>query len=258
VSVPPAELVGLTIVPSRRSVKVTAVDAGPEGNVEPNAIQTVPRGEEPFFLKVTNPEATTGGKRTEFPRVVQEDVDKAVAALTAQLTAAFDERLDDPNLPGDAATVFPETKALEAPVFATDPATLVGQEVETFELAATSAGTVVAVDTTPVQTVAEARIASSVTPGYALIEGSGQVVPAPAEVSGSVITFPVVVTARQMLQLDPGMIEREIMGKPLAQARDILATYGDAELTVWPDWVGTVPTIDSRVEVTAIEADGEP
>ena len=28
------------------------------------------------------------------------------------------------------------------------------------------------------------------------------------------------------------------------------AGSGDADLTVWPDWVGTVPTIDSRVEVT--------
>ena len=258
VTIPPAELVGLTIVPSRRSVKVTAVDAGPEGNVEPNSIQTVPRGEEPFFLKVTNPEATTGGKRDEFPRVVQEDVDKATAALTAQLTAAFDDRLDDPDLPGDAAQVFRETKELAAPVFRVDPTTLVGQEVETFELAATATGTVVAVDTTPVRAVAESRIASSVTPGYALIDGSGNVDPAPAETSGGVITFPVVVTARQILVLDPAAIEREIMGKPLAQAREILATYGEADLQVWPDWVGTVPTIDSRVEVTAIAAEEAP
>ena len=253
VTVPPAELVGLQIVPSRASVGVTAVDAGPEGNVEPNAIRTVPRGEEPFFLKVTNPEATTGGKRTEFPRVQQEDVDKAVAALTDQLTKAFDDRLDDPDLPGDTATVFPETKQLAAPVFGVEPDSLVGQEVETFELAATASGTVVAVDTTPVQAVAEARIASSVDPGYALIDGSGQVVPAPAEISNGVITFPVVVTARQVLVLDPAAIEREIMGKPLAQAREILAGYGDAELTVWPDWVGTIPTIESRVEVSTTE-----
>ena len=33
--VPRAELVGLTIFPARASVKVTAVDGGPEGNVEP-------------------------------------------------------------------------------------------------------------------------------------------------------------------------------------------------------------------------------
>jgi hypothetical protein len=112
---------------------------------------------------------------------------------------------------------------------------------------------VVAVDTRPIQTVAESRIASSVESGYELIAGSGQVDPAPAEISGGVITFPVVVTARQVRVLDPRAIEREIMGKPLEQARDILAAYGEADLTVWPEWVGTIPTIESRVEVATTE-----
>jgi hypothetical protein len=252
ITLPAAELIFGTPVevkPSSESVDVTAVDPGTEGNVPANAIKVVPPGEDPNLTHVRNPEATTGGKHEEFKRVRQEDVDKAKAALTDQLTAAFDDRLDDPDLPGDAATVFPETRALGAPVFSVDPASLVGQEVETFDLAATASGTVVAVDTDPVQTVAEARITSSVTPGYALIDGSGKVVTAPAEIAGGTITFPVVVTARQVLVLDPDAIKAEIMGKPLDQARQILATYGEAQLTVWPDWVGTVPTIDSRVDV---------
>jgi baseplate J-like protein len=258
VTVKKADLVGLTVVPSHATVSVTAVDAGPEGNVPPNSIKNVPRGEEPFFLKVSNLEATTGGQRTEFKRVKQEDVDAATAALTQELEAKFADRLDDPDLPGDAATVFPETKTLGAPVFDVEPATLVGQEVETFELKATNTGTVVAVDETPVQAVAEARIQSSVTPGYQLIDGSGQVDPAPAEITNGVITFPVVVTARQLLVLDTDAIEREIMGKPLAQAREILATYGEAQLDVWPEWVGTVPTLESRVEVLAQQPEEAP
>ena len=248
----PAELVGLTIVPSQATVAVTAVEAGPDGNVEPNAIRGAAwRGT--FFLKVTNPEATTGGSRTEFPRVTQEDVDKATTALTDQLTAAFDDRLDDPDLPGDAATVFPETKALGEPTFSVDPAKLLGQEVEAFDLGATSTGTVIAVDTKPVQAVAEARIESSVTPGYTLVDGSGQVDPAPAEVADGVITFPVVVTARQRLRSTPIRSSARSWASRWPRRASILATYGDADLTVWPDWVGTVPTIDSRVEVTTPE-----
>ena len=261
VSLPAAELIlgeQIVVVPSRKSVSVTAVDACPDGNVEPNTITTVPRGENPEFLKVNNPDATAGGKHDEFPRVVQDDVDAAIAELTTRLSTAFEERLADPALPGDAATVFPETKALSAPVFGLDPATLVGQEVETFELTATASGTVVAVDTSPVQTVAEARIAARVEAGYTLIDGSGQVDPAPAEISEGVITFPVVVTARQVLVLDTQAIKLEIMGKSLDQARQILATYGEADLTVWPDWVGTVPTLDSRVEVTTPGSEGSP
>lgn len=250
IRIPPANLVGLTIVPSTASVKITAVDAGTDGNVEPHAITNVPRDEEPFFLKVTNPEATTGGTHKEFPRVKQEDVDKATAALMANLTADFDAKLTDPALTGDTSTVFPETKTLGALVFGVNPATLVGKEVETFDLAATASGTVVAVDTAPVKTVAEAQLTSSVDPGYALIDGSSNVEPAPATVTDGVITFPVTVSARQVLVLDTEAIKREIMGKPLQQAREILATYGEAQLDVWPAWVGTVPTLDSRVEVT--------
>ncbi|MEA2578188.1 MAG: hypothetical protein QOD78_1776 [Chloroflexota bacterium] len=254
VNIKRAQLVGLQIVPSHATVNVTAVDPGPDGNVEPNTITTVPRGEEPFFLKVNNPDATTGGTRTEFKRIKQEDVDKATAALTASLAAAFDAQLADPNLTGDASTVFPETKVLGAPVYSVDLATLVGQEVDAFDLSATASGTVVAVDTAPVQTVAEARIASSVDPGFALIDGSGQFEPAPAEIVAGIITFPAVVTAREVLVLDTAAIKAEIMGKPIDQARQILGTYGESQLTVWPDWVGTVPTLDSRVEVTTSEA----
>jgi hypothetical protein len=58
--------------------------------------------------------------------------------------------------------------------------------------------------------------------------------------------------------LDPDAIEREIMGKPVDQAREILATYGEADLQVWPDWVGTVPTLESRVEVTASSPETSP
>jgi hypothetical protein len=250
VTIKRAKLVGLTIVPSHATVKVTAVDPGPDGNVEPNTIRTVPRGEEPFFLQVTNPDATTGGTKTEFKRIRQDDVDKAIAALTASLSAAFDEQVADPNLPGDAGTVFAETKALGPPVWSVDPATLAGKEVEAFDLAATASGTVVAVDTAPVQAVAEARITSSVDPGYTLIDGSSHFEPAPAEIVEGVITFPAVVTAREVLVVDTAAIKAEIMGKPIEQARQILGTYGASQLTVWPDWVGTVPTLDSRVEVT--------
>ncbi len=252
ITIPAAELIFGTPVevkPSSESVDVTAIEAGTEGNVPVNAITVVPRNEDPDLTKVRNREATAGGKHDEFPRIRQEDVDAAVAALTKELSAAFEDQLLDPALPGDTGTVFPATKSLGDPVFAEDPAKLVGQEKETFELAASSEGSVVAVDTAPVQEVAEAKIVSSVEPGFELIEGSGLVEDAPAEISGGEITFPVVVTAEQVLVLDPGVIEAEIMGKTLPEARAILATYGEADLSVWPDWVGTIPTLDSRVEI---------
>ncbi len=249
VTVPRAELVGLQIFPASASVKVVAVDAGPEGNVEPNTILVIPRGEDPLTLDVTNPDATTDGAREEFPRVTEDDVTAATTALTGQLQAAFQDRLDDPGLAGGGATVFPATATLGPATFEVDPASLVGKEVDGFDLTASATGSVLAVDEAPVRTVAEANIDASVDSGYTLVDGSGQVETSPALVEDGVITFPVVVTARQVLVVDPAEIKAAILGKSLADARTILARYGTVELSVWPDWVGTIPTLDARVDV---------
>ena len=236
--------------PTSVDVGVTAVEAGTGGNVDANTITTVPRGEEPLFLKVNNPDPTGGGSRTEFPRVKQDDVDAAVAALTAALGTAFAERLADPALSSDGAAVFPETAVQGAPVFNQDLAALVGQEVATFDLGATATGAVTVVDAAPVEVIAEARLASEVDAGYVLLDGSSEITVDPAVVDAGTISFPVVVTARQVRILDPAAIKAEIIGLPLADARAILDGYGTVDLVVWPEWVGTIPTLDSRVQVT--------
>ena len=94
---------------------MTAVDGGPDGNVDANTIVIVPSGENPLFLKVTNPEATTGGTRQEFTRVTQADVDAALAALNLSLQQAFQEAMADPSLETGGATVFPATGVLGEP-----------------------------------------------------------------------------------------------------------------------------------------------
>lgn len=254
ITIAAATLVGLTIRPSSASVTVTAVDPGPEGNVQPNAITTVPRGEEPIFLKVTNPDETTGGVRETFPRVSEEDVQAAQLALATRLEADFAARLDDPDIAPDAVTVFPETASQGEPEWSVDVETLVGTEVPTFDLGGSVTGSVLAVDTAPLQAIAEARLAASVSDGSRLIEGSSEVSVDPAVVAGASITFPVRTTARQVAVLDPTVIAERIRGLPIADAQVILDTYGTATLRVWPDWVATIPTIDGRLSVTI----GEP
>jgi hypothetical protein len=254
VTVPRAQLVGLTVVPATASVDVTAVDAGPEGNVAQNSIRSVPRGENPLFLNVTNPDPTEGGEREEFPRITQEDIDKATAALKTGLQDSFTDELADPALGGGGATVFPDTAELGDPVWSVDPQTLVGQEVAEFELGASATGTVTAVDQTPIETIAESRLAESVESGYELLPDSSDIQVSPGSVQGGAIRFPVTVTARQIRVLDPAALEAEVRGLPLDDARAILETYGTVDVQVWPDWVGAIPTIDGRVDVT-VEGD---
>jgi hypothetical protein len=253
VTVPAAELVGLQVFPASASVKVTAVDPGPEGNVQPNTILVIPRGEDPLTLDVTNPDATTGGKRDEFPRVVQADINAATKAIDAQLASTFADRVADPSLAADGTTIFPDTAALGDATYSVDPASLLGKEVETFDLGATATGTVLAVDENAVQEVAEANIGPQVQQGYELVEGSSEVDPSPGVVENGVIAFPVTITARQVLQVDPAAVEARIRGKSLTDAKAILDSYGRSELTVWPDWVGSIPTLDQRVEVRMAE-----
>ena len=253
VTVPRAELVGLQIFPASAAVKVEAVNAGPEGNVEPNTITVIPRDEDPVTLDVTNPTSTKGGKREEFPRVVQADVTAATKAIDAQLASSFAEKLADPSLAADGTTVFPDTASLGDATYTVDPSTLLGKEVESFDLGANATGTVLAVDETAVQQVAEANIAPQVQAGYSLIEGSSEVDPSPGVVENGVITFPVTITARQVLDVDPAAVEAEIRGKSLTDAKAILDRYGTSELSVWPEWVGSIPTLDARVEVRTTE-----
>ncbi len=254
VTVPAAQLVGLQIFPASATVKVTAVDPGPEGNVQPNTILVIPRGEDPLTLDVNNPDATSGGKRDEFPRVVQADINAATKALDAKLASTFAEQVADPSLAADGTTVFPETASLGDATYTVDPKSLLGKEVETFDLGASATGTVLAVDENAVQQVAEANIGPQVQEGYRLVEGSSDIQPSPGVVEDGVITFPVSITARQVLQVDPAAVEARIRGKSLKDAKAILDTYGQSQLTVWPDWVGSIPTFDQRVDVRMAEA----
>jgi len=237
------------VTPASATVSVTAVDLGTAGNVPPNSITRVPGDENSLFLDVTNPNATSGGSHKEFPLVTEKDVTAAVTGLTADLQAKFTARLADPSLVADGATVFPSTGTLGPATPSVDPASLVGQELATFDLTATASGTVTAVKTDAVRTVAEQRLAGSVSTGFHVVSGSGDIQTDPGVAQGTTIAFPVVATARQVKDLDPASIRDAIKGRPLGEAQQILNGFGTFDLTVWPDWVSSIPTIDARLDV---------
>ena len=248
VTVPRADLVGLTVFPGRVNVNVTAVEPGTSGNVEPNTIVVVPRGEDPQALKVVNPDAITGGTHEESPQVVQADVDAAVEALTARI-AADTSTIAVAQAANPDRTVFEETLTIGEPTPTVDPATFVDQEIESFELGMTAQATILAVDPAPVTAIAETLIRGRVSPGYELVADSIRVTPGAPVVDGHVITFPVTATAQQVAILDPDALRELVMGQPLETARELLARFGEVELTAWPDWVSSVPTLADRVDV---------
>jgi hypothetical protein len=247
-----------TVVPSSGSVAVDAVQPGPGGNVPANAITVVPAGENPEVTTVTNPAPTEGGTHAEFPRLAQADYDAAVEQLTLQLGRDFEAILADPSSKPERLTLFLGTRSIAEPVPSADAATLVGQEVATFDLTLTSTGTVIAVDTTPVATIAESRIRDRVAADHQIVESSIRTDPGEPIVQGESVSFPVTVQATQIRVLDPKALREQIKGKPLGEAREILAGYGEVTLSVWPEWVGTIPTIDARLQLTVGPAGSSP
>jgi hypothetical protein len=68
-------------------------------------------------------------------------------------------------------------------------------------------------------------------------------------VSGQSVSFAATATGQEIAILDLDELRAMILGKPLATARELLASYGEVQLTAWPDWVGSIPTIADRVDV---------
>ena len=83
--------------PGTAMADVVAQADGDRGNVAANAIKKLPPSLDSALLSVRNPEATSGGARTEEPVVSQADYDAAAAQLTADLTTQLATALADPT-----------------------------------------------------------------------------------------------------------------------------------------------------------------
>jgi hypothetical protein len=263
VTVDRAKLVGLQIVPTEAAVPVTAVKAGTAGNVEPNTILTIPADEDPLTLKVRNRAATTGGTHEEFPQVAPADVDAALEALAPKLTEAFTTAVEGGEGAPQGATPFPETAVLGDSTPTIDPATLLGQEVATFDLGLRATGTVIAVDDSPVESIAERRLLENVGSDHRLVDGSIEIVPGEPTVESGQVSFPVTARAERVRLLDPADLLARIKGQTVDQAKTTLAEFGEVEITTWPDWVTSIPGIDSRLSLVVAgqgdtEASGAP
>jgi hypothetical protein len=255
ITLPEATFVLPSVVPSRTNVAVTAVKPGTSGNVPANAIRVVPRGEDPELTKVNNPEATSGGTHEEFPQISQAEVDAALAALQTKVGEAFTAAVDDGAGAPPNATVFAETAVLGETTPTVDPATLVGQEVESFELGLTATGTVIAVDATPVKQIAETRLLANVGGDHRLVKGSIDIRQGDPTVVGGEVSFPVTAEAMRVSLLDPDELLALVKGRSIDEARSILSQFGEVEITAWPDWVSTIPGIDSRVTIEIVGQD---
>jgi hypothetical protein len=250
IRIPRAKLHGLTIVPSTGSVAVEAVVPGLAGNVAADTITVIPPGYDPTFLKVDNPQPTSGGTHTESPQVSQQDVDGAMATLQQGLRDDLAAQIVQATGVPSGTSLLESTSKVGAATPSVDPTTLVGQAIATFDLGLTATGTVIGVDTGPVQVVAAQKLAEGVTSGWQLVDGSTSIDVGRPSVSGDTITFPVTAVAREAHAVDKAALLAQLKGLDLPRARALLDAYGKVDITLWPDWVTTIPGDTSRISFT--------
>ncbi len=108
----------------------------------------------------------------------------------------------------------------------------------------------VAADPAPLEAIGAARIAAMVPEGMQVREGSVRVEIGAGVVEGETIRYPVVARAEAVRDISPDEVRAAVAGKTPAEARELLAEYGDVEIVVWPDWVATITGVDARLDIT--------
>jgi hypothetical protein len=234
--------------PSTGSVGVEAVVSGPGGNVGNNTIVVIPKGGRNLF--VTNPEATTGGSHTESPEVSQADVDTAKAAIEAALVTLLDQQVAAGTGVPAGVTVFVETRAVGEATYEADPGTLVGTLAPEFTLSAAAQGTALGVDPAPIAGIAESRLRARVTSGWTLLAESITPLVGSPTVVGDVVSYPVTIAGTQVHDVDEAALVTAIKGLVLAEARTRLGAFGDVEVSLWPDWVTSIPKREDRITLS--------
>ncbi len=248
-TLPRATVSGTTITPSTANTPIRALKPGPDGNVDAGTITVEPPILGTEQVQGTNPQPTTGGKKTQSLVVTRGDYDGAVQALTRQLQAQLGLVLKDPATTPRGLQLFPETATLGK--VGTDKAAsdLVAIATNMFDLTADSQSSALAVDPTQIESVAAGQLTGSAPTGVRIFADTVRTQVSPGIVSGNRIVFEVTATAQQYAPIDAEVLKHDIHGKTVSEARSILAAYGTVEVSVWPDFIPTIPDDERRINV---------
>jgi hypothetical protein len=249
-TLPRATVSGTTITPSTANTPIRALKAGPDGNVDADTITAEPPILDTEQVKVTNPQATTGGKKTQSSVVTRIDYDRAVQTLTRQLQSQLSSAVKDPANTPPGLSLFPVTADLGKVTMDKSASEIVGSAFNSFDLTAESQSSALAVDPLQIEAVAATQLTGSAPTGVQVFADTVKTQVSPGIVSGTVIVFEVTTTAQQYDPIDSEALRQQIRGKTVSEARSILALYGAVEVTVWPDFIPTIPDDARRINLT--------
>jgi len=255
VIVPRATVSGNSIAHGRVSVGIVAASAGPKGNVDAGAIDQVPSSLAAQQISASNGSATSGGARTETPKIVAADVTAATEQLGKDLTGQIAGAVADPTIAPAGTTLYPDTAKLGEITYTPDTAGLEGKVLKagqsTFSLQADATATVLAVDESSLRSMGETAIRAAVKPGEQIVEDSIAVDVSTGTVGeDGTVSYTITATALAHRPLDANALKASVLGKTPDEATAALATYGKVSISLWPFWVTAVPTSADKVTLT--------
>jgi hypothetical protein len=257
ITVPPGDLTDEgTIQAGEQAVNVTAAAVGPAANVDAQAIDEVLDDQTARRLRgfprntqrlVTNPEPTTGGVATTGVEITQADVDAATQQLRDALTTGLESALE-----GTDDGLFADPVEPAEPVI-TIPDGLVGtRDQAEVQISGELAYDRLTIDESDVEARAQERFvndASVLPAGTQLLTDAIDVRIGDVTRQGDALAVDVTVVGRAMTSVSRDEVVQGIIGLSETEAEAALAALGQADVTLWPGWVSTVPDREWRIEV---------
>ncbi len=244
--------------PSAADAPVRAVRAGPRGNVAADTIARVPESLSAALVSVRNAQPTGGGIREELTVVTDEDYDNAYDTLLQRLPDELQRRLGDPATTPRGLTLFPDSARTVDP----RPDQSAGDLVETtgafFSLSVEATATVLAVNEALVDQVVLERISGQVPAGATMQPESIDSERSAGTVTGDTVAYAVSAAARTYRLPDREALLSQVRGKSVSEAEAIMARYGSAQLSVWPEFIDRLPDQISRINLTILSPGENP
>ena len=252
-----------TIAAGSLPVPVIAAAVGPAANVPAKAIDTVLTQDVDGRLRgfpenperrVDNLEATAGGVDTTGSEFVEADVDAAIEALRADLDAQLNDALGS-----GAGSVFADVADAPEPVIQGVDGLIGTRDQPEAQITGSlaydrlSAERAEVVDRAEEELVADETVLS---PGHELLEGTTLVSVGDARAEGDRLVVSVTVTGAAAAGVDRGDVLARVRGRSAQEAEAAIADLGDATVSLWPDWVGSVPELDWRIDMVIGDAPG--
>jgi hypothetical protein len=236
---------------------IEAVDRGPGGNVDADAIDTIEdrdvdralRGQGPDDRRVRNDDPTSGGAEEQLLVVRKSDI----SAVTDAIRQDLQQQLADQRSQAGEDRIYPTQDAPKVQIDV--PADLEGHastDPFTFQLTGTLTDDQPYVLRADAEAAAGEAVAADETAapkGTTVQPDSLQVELGEAALDGGNVVVPAQVTAQASPQYDPSAIGARIAGKSVAGAEAELESIGHTTVTLWPFWVDRVPRLEWRINV---------